>query len=82
MQTSHPGALSDFGAQALGRLGLSCCSMLAQQLRLWALEHRLNRCGLEAQLLCSSWNIPGSGILCVCVSVSVGKGVSGRLGAG
>ena len=36
--------------------------MLAQQLRLWALEHRLNRCGLEAQLLCSSWNLPGSGI--------------------
>ena len=26
------------------------------------LEHRLNNCGIWAQLLCGMWNLPGSGI--------------------
>ena len=27
----------------------------------WALEHRLSCCGTQAQLLCSMWDLPGSG---------------------
>ena len=35
--------------------GLSNCSS-------WALEHRLNSCGTQVQLLCGMWDLPGSGI--------------------
>ena len=28
----------------------------------WALEHRLNSCVAQASLLCSMWDLPGSGI--------------------
>ena len=27
-----------------------------------ALKHRLNSCGARAQLLCGTWDLPGSGI--------------------
>ena len=27
----------------------------------WALEHRLNSCGVWAWLLCGMWNLPGPG---------------------
>ena len=42
-------------AWALGRAGFSSCSSLA-------LEYRLGDCGAWAQLLCSLWDLPGSGI--------------------
>ena len=34
------------------------CSKWAQQLQLWALEHRLNSCNAWAQLICGMWDIP------------------------
>ena len=40
---------------ALGHAGFSGCGS-------WALEHRLNSCGPQAQLLRSMWGLPGSGI--------------------
>ena len=39
--------------------GFSCC-------RAWALEHRLNSCGIRAQLLCSMWDLSRSGLKPAC----------------
>ena len=41
--------------QALGHTGFSSCSS-------WALEHRLNSCDAQAELLCRMWDLPGPGI--------------------
>ena len=49
-------------AQALGCSGFSACGAQAQQLKLPALECRLNSCGPWAQLLLGMWYLPGSGI--------------------
>ena len=35
--------------------GLSSCGS-------WALERRLSSCGSQAQLLCSTWDLPGPGL--------------------
>ena len=47
-------------SKALGRAGCHSCSTWAQELQ--APEYRLSGCGTWAQLLCSMWNLPGSGI--------------------
>ena len=58
-RASHCSGFSCCGAQALSTWasvvearGLSSCG-------LWALEHRLSSCGSQAQLLCSTWDLPG-----------------------
>ena len=39
---------------------------------LWALEHRLNSCGSQAQLLRGMWDLPGSGIELVSLALAGG----------
>ena len=52
--TSHWGVFSHYGAQTLGRAGLSSCSSQA-------LEHRLNSCGTWAWVLQGMWDLPRPG---------------------
>ena len=46
-----------YGVQAsvVAACGLSSCGS-------WSLEHRLNSCGTHISLLCSMWDLSGSGI--------------------
>ena len=60
------GPLSSFGVWDSHCSGFSCCGAQAlgtwaQQLQLWALEHRLSSWGTQAQLLCSMWDPSGPG---------------------
>ena len=54
-RASQCGGYPCCGARALGSVGFSSCSSQS-------VEHRLNSCGAWAQLLCSRWGLPGSGI--------------------
>ena len=62
---SHFGGFSCCGALAPGCEGFSSCG--AQ-----ALEHRLNSCGAQPKLLCSIWDLPGSGIKPVSLALAGG----------
>ena len=72
LQLWRGGLLSSCGMQASHCSGFSFCKVTSsraqglQLLRLLALEHRLNSCGSQAQLLRSMWDLPGSGIEPVC----------------
>ena len=59
---SHCDNLSSGRAQALGPMGFSSCGTWTQSLQSWALRHRLNSCGTEAELLRGMWDLPGPGI--------------------
>ena len=52
---SHCSGFSYSGARALGHMDFSICGSRA-------LEHRSKCCAARAQLLCSTWDPPGSGI--------------------
>ena len=54
--------LQSTGSRACGLS--SCCS--------WALEHRLSKCGKRAQLLCSMWDRPGSGVKPISPTLAAG----------
>ena len=60
--TSHCGGFSCCRARALGLSGFSSCVSGLRSCGSQALEHRLNSCGARAQLLCGTWDLPGSGI--------------------
>ena len=61
---SHFGGFS-CGALAPGCEGFSSCGSQA-------LEHRLNSCGTQPKLLCSIWDLPGSGIKPVSLALAGG----------
>ena len=58
--SGEQGLLPSFSAQASYWGGLHCCGAWAQQFWLLTLEHKLNNCGAQAELLCSMWNLPRS----------------------
>ena len=58
---SHCSGFSYFGARALGHMDFSSCGIFSI-CGSRALEHRFKCCGTRAQLLCSTWDPPGSGI--------------------
>ena len=61
-RTSHCGGFSCCRARALGLSGFSSCVSGLSSCGSQALQHRLNSCGARAQLLCGTWDLPGSGI--------------------
>ena len=61
-QASHCSGFSWCRAQGLGRAGFSSCSTQLSSRGSQALDHRVNSCGPWAELLCSTWDLPGSGI--------------------
>ena len=62
---SRCGGFSRCGALAPGCEGFSSCGSQA-------LQHRLNSCGAELKLLCSMWDLPGSGIEPVSLALAGG----------
>ena len=61
-------AFSSCGVWASHCCGFCCCGTRTPECLgvsgcgSWALEHRLSSCDAQAQLLCSTWNLPGPGI--------------------
>ena len=61
-QASHCGVLSCWRAWAPRCWGFSSCSTWLSICGSRALEHRLGSCGTRAYLLLGMWDLPGSGI--------------------
>ena len=59
-QVAHCSGLFCYRTWALGCAGFSSCSMWAQELQSWALEHRPKSHGTKTLLLCGMRGLPGS----------------------
>ena len=59
---SHCGGFSCCGAQPLGRMGFRVIVHGLSSSGSRALDHRLNSCGIRAQLLRGMWDLPGPGM--------------------
>ena len=75
-RASHCGGLSFCEAQSPGYSGFRSCGAWApDELRSCgsqAPEHRLNRCGAWAELLCGMWDLPGPGVESVSLALAGG----------